>query len=49
MSIFIANLSFGSLETLNIAKLSVLLGSMVSAIVGMLILKQSSTKNQLEK
>jgi Na+:H+ antiporter, NhaA family len=49
MSIFIANLSFGNLETLNIAKLAVLLGSMFSAIAGMFILKQSSTKNKLEK
>ena len=39
MSIFIANLSFDNGATLNISKLSVLFGSLFSAIMGLIILR----------
>jgi len=40
MSIFIAILSFDNVTILNISKLSVLLGSLLSAIIGLIILKK---------
>jgi NhaA family Na+:H+ antiporter len=43
MSIFLANLSFDNVTTLNVSKLSVLLGSILSAIIGLIILKKTTT------
>jgi NhaA family Na+:H+ antiporter len=44
MSLFIANLAFGSGELLNIAKVGILSGSLISGIVGFLILKSALSK-----
>lgn len=46
MSIFIANLSFDNVTTLNVSKLAVLLGSILSAIIGLIILKKTTTPPQ---
>jgi|WetSurSiteA1Bulk_404760.scaffolds.fasta_scaffold04684_2 Na+:H+ antiporter, NhaA family len=46
MSLFIANLSFDNVTTLNVSKLSVLLGSILSAIIGLIVLKKTTTPPQ---
>lgn len=43
MSIFLANLSFSSIEVLNTAKLAVLAGSLLSAVFGVLFLRSVKT------
>lgn len=45
MSIFIASLSFDNIQSLNIAKLAIIAGSVISALTGFLILYKSSTKS----
>jgi NhaA family Na+:H+ antiporter len=40
MSIFIANLSFNNADTLNIAKLAVIAGSLLSALGGIFFLRR---------
>jgi len=44
MSLFIANLAFNSPELLNISKVGILAGSLLSGIVGFIILKSALTK-----
>jgi Na+:H+ antiporter, NhaA family len=44
MSLFIANLAFNSEELLNIAKVGILSGSIISGIVGFIILKSALNK-----
>jgi NhaA family Na+:H+ antiporter len=44
MSLFIANLAFGSPELLNISKVGILTGSLLSGIVGFIILKSALSK-----
>jgi NhaA family Na+:H+ antiporter len=44
MSLFIANLAFNSEELLNISKVGILAGSLLSGIVGFIILKSALTK-----
>jgi len=44
MSLFIANLAFNSPELLNISKVGILTGSLVSGIIGFIILKSSLNK-----
>jgi Na+:H+ antiporter, NhaA family len=46
MSIFIASLSFEAESTLTLAKLSILAGSFVSAVAGILLLRFTSTKDK---
>lgn len=46
MSLFIANLAFNSEELLNIAKVGILAGSLLSGIIGFLILKSALNKKQ---
>jgi NhaA family Na+:H+ antiporter len=41
MSLFIANLAFGESELLNISKVGILTGSLISGIIGFIILKSS--------
>jgi NhaA family Na+:H+ antiporter len=41
MSLFIANLAFGEIELLNISKVGILTGSLISGIIGFVILKSS--------
>lgn len=45
MSLFIANLAFNSPELLNISKVGILTGSLLSGIVGFIILKLALNKN----
>jgi len=44
MSLFIANLAFNSEELLNISKVGILAGSLLSGVVGFIILKSALTK-----
>ena len=46
MSLFIANLAFNSPELLNISKVGILTGSLLSGIVGFIILKSALSKKQ---
>ncbi|MBK7500275.1 MAG: Na+/H+ antiporter NhaA [Ignavibacteriales bacterium] len=46
MSLFIANLAFNSPELLNISKVGILAGSLLSGIVGFIILKSALSKKQ---
>ena len=46
MSLFIANLAFSSPELLNISKVGILTGSLLSGIVGFIILKSALSKKQ---
>ncbi|MBK7230034.1 MAG: Na+/H+ antiporter NhaA [Ignavibacteriales bacterium] len=46
MSLFIANLAFNSPELLNISKVGILAGSLLSGIVGFIILKSALGKKQ---
>ena len=46
MSLFIANLAFSSQEILNISKVGILSGSLLSGIVGFIILKSALSKKQ---
>jgi Na+:H+ antiporter, NhaA family len=46
MSIFIASLSFDKYSTLTLAKLSILIGSFLSAIAGLVILWFTSGRGQ---
>jgi NhaA family Na+:H+ antiporter len=46
MSLFIANLAFGTGDSLDIAKVGILSGSLISGIVGFLILKSALSKNK---
>ncbi|MDP2366049.1 MAG: Na+/H+ antiporter NhaA, partial [Ignavibacteria bacterium] len=47
MSLFIANLAFSSPELLNISKVGILCGSILSGIVGFIILKSALSKSKL--
>ncbi|MBP8960191.1 MAG: Na+/H+ antiporter NhaA, partial [Bacteroidales bacterium] len=47
MSIFIALLAFNNLEMINISKTAILIGSLISGILGMIILKLT-LRNQIE-
>jgi Na+:H+ antiporter, NhaA family len=46
MSLFIANLAFNSEELLNISKVGILTGSLISGIIGFVILKSALNKKQ---
>ena len=46
MSLFIANLAFNSEELLNISKVGILAGSLLSGVVGFIILKSALSKKQ---
>ena len=48
MSIFIANLAFTEESLVSTAKLAILITSSIAGIMGMLILKSTSSKNQFE-
>lgn len=49
MSIFIALLAFTEIEMSNSAKISILLGSLISAVVGFLFLSKNLKNQQIEK
>jgi len=46
MSIFISNLSFDDLFLSDVSKISIIIGSLISAAVSIIILNFSSTKNK---